>query len=98
MPQPHPQTNYLSIRRKQGGGGRRNILKSAAQAGLNHRSHFFLPDSREHIGIEVRERDVIVEITLNLLRFILKCQSFNINNNLLVTYFTAKQGTPGLLI
>lgn len=97
MPQPHPQTNYLSIRRKQGGGGRRNILKSAAQAELNHCSHFFLPDSREHIRIEVRERDVIVEITLNLLRFILKCQSFHINN-LLVTYFTAKQGTPGLLI
>lgn len=71
------------------------MVGSAARAELNHRSHFFLPDSREHIGIEVRERDVIVEITLNLLRFILRCQSFNINNNLLVTYFTAKQGTPG---
>ena len=71
------------------------MIQYKAHVEFNHCPNFFLSDSREHTGIEVSERDMIVDITLNLLRLILRCQAFNINNNLLVTYFITKQGAPG---
>lgn len=40
-----------------------------------HCPNFFLSDSREHTGTEVSERDMPVDITLNPLRFILRCEA-----------------------
>ena len=98
MPQPHPRPIISAFCRYKGVGEVEHLKKKVIQykphVEFNHCPNFFLSDSGEHTGIEVSERDMIVDITLNLLRFILRCQAFNINSNLLVTYFITKQGAP----
>ena len=72
----------------------KKVIQYNAHVEFNHCRNFFLSDSREHNRTEVRETWLYI-ITLNLLRFILRCQAFNVNNNLLVTYFITKQSAPG---